>query len=373
MNEHFSNIKKAFYQNLPQMNLADKFNLRSPNRSFSYTEIHYSKWVKLFSIGIIFYSGYHYLKRTTTIQQCSFFSYFYQMKKLFSKRIENDSKKNSISLEVTELPEHVKYDSGWYVELDELKQTLTSASASVPEHAGFNNSLRENTPRGDIIMHYDADKKSFNYYSNSKNIPYSTLDAVARKYVCLHKDPSIYIDIRDEIQKGREKRMKKDKDEKMKLERNANITNKNGILSSAKKSLFAVFKNYKTGQKSVSVPVPKTIHDSRGNAKVKVEESVMVIKDRINKFIYKGTLEQYESDLKSYKTQQQSNKKHVYSESDPDLNAVSEHTEHTEHTENKNSLGGNHTSSGRADSDYIRLNHEKEDLSYSEFKKKYNP
>lgn len=343
-----------------------------------------SKWIKLLSTGIIIYSSYYYfnyLKRTIKVSENSnsFFSCFYRIKHLFSQRIGNisttENKKNNLTLEVKELPEHVKYDNGWYNELDELKKATAAATSTSLDSSGssgsdgndaFLSSLRETTPRGEIIMYYDSEKKSFNYYSNSKNIPYSTLDAVARKYVCLHSDPSIYIDIRDEIQKGREKRMKKDKDDKSKLERNKN---KNGILSSAKKSLFAAFKNYKTGPKSVSVP--KSLQNCDGN--IKVEEFV-VIKDNINKFIYKGTLEQYESDLKSRKNNPpKQNRKNFHSESDSN---VVEENQHSFSNSNNNNDANNdnnvqHYQRG-GECDYFRLSHEKEDLSYADFKKKYN-
>jgi hypothetical protein len=196
--------------------------------------------------------------------------------------------------------------------------------------------LRETTPRGVIVVYYDAKTKSFNYYSNSKNIHYSTLDAVARKYVCLHKDPSIYIDIRDEVQKGREKLFKKNKDNKLKVDRNKDNTN-NGMISSAKKSLFAAFKNYKTGRNA-----PKSLHNYDGN--VTVEEFVM-IKDNINKFIYKGTIEQYDVDVKYYNNKQQSHFGTIHDDAD------------VEHDKND---------------DYFKLNREKEALSYADFKKNYN-
>jgi hypothetical protein len=42
--------------------------------------------------------------------------------------------------------------------------------------------LIENTPRGNIIMHYDAYKLAFAYYSD-QTVPYQVLNAVAMKYV----------------------------------------------------------------------------------------------------------------------------------------------------------------------------------------------
>ena len=45
--------------------------------------------------------------------------------------------------------------------------------------------LYEPTPRGSIIMFYDAFKQGFSYYSEQNGIPYSILNAVAMKYVVM--------------------------------------------------------------------------------------------------------------------------------------------------------------------------------------------
>ena len=263
------------------------------------SNIHYSKWFKMISAGFIIYSGYCYLKRTPLNKNQSQF-HVRLLKNLFSWTLKKNNKNNkicntNIELQVKEIPEYAKYDGGWYAEFDDLKQSLSStsdnnvAAASSAATAALD-PIREITPRGEIIMCYDAETKSFNYYSNNKNIPYSTLDAVARKYVCLYKVPSIYTDIRDEIQKGHEKNIKKDK--KLKSE-----DNKSSSSSVVKKSLFAVFKNYKTGTgtnavpKSLDLKDPKTIETADSGKEI-------VLKENVNKFIYKGLVEEYDSDLK---------------------------------------------------------------------------
>jgi len=354
MSEHFLKFKKTFHQPMPQMKFPtfSKTMFGKLNKLNNLDSIQYSKWIKAFSTGVIIYSAYYYLKQTPKYNKVrlSFFSFFYNLKKLFSRVIANgcckekEIQKNNVALEVKELPEHVKYDNGWFEELDELKKSLTSTSVSALGDDALLDPLRETTPRGEIVMYFDVEKKSFNYYSNSKNIPYSTLDAVARKYVCLHKDPSIYIDIRDELQKGREKLLKKNKDNILKIERNKD--NNNGTISSAKKSLFAAFKNYKTGRNA-----PKSIHDYDG--KVTVKEFV-VVKNNINKFIYKGTIEQYDTDVKYYNNKKQpkflkntTNHDDVAYEYDDSKNVV-------------NVLNDD------------ELKHEKEVISYADFKKKYN-
>jgi len=54
--------------------------------------------------------------------------------------------------------------------------------------------LFENTPRGNIIMHYDAYKLGFAYYSDISGIPYSLLNAVAMKYVRIYKCRDFFMD-----------------------------------------------------------------------------------------------------------------------------------------------------------------------------------
>jgi electron transfer flavoprotein alpha subunit len=54
--------------------------------------------------------------------------------------------------------------------------------------------LFENTPRGNIIMHYDAYKLGFTYYSDISGLPYSLLNAVAMKYVRIYKCRDFFMD-----------------------------------------------------------------------------------------------------------------------------------------------------------------------------------
>ena len=57
--------------------------------------------------------------------------------------------------------------------------------------------MMENTPRGNIIMYYDAYKQGFVYYSDNSNIPYFVINAAIMKYVLLYKCRDFFID--DEI------------------------------------------------------------------------------------------------------------------------------------------------------------------------------
>jgi hypothetical protein len=190
-----------------------------------------------------------------------------------------------------ELPEHIKYENGWYAELDELKKRLiipTILSEPPP-------TIKEITPRGEILMYYDVKNKAFEYYSNNKNLPYKTLDAVARKYVCLHNVSSIYVDIREEVKKGIDKFFKKMKG-----------GNKDTSVDVAKptspsSSIFAIYKNYKSGATAA------TSHGGTGS--VGNNSKKVILKDNVNKFIFKGRIDDYALDAKARKIKENSSNK----------------------------------------------------------------
>jgi len=54
--------------------------------------------------------------------------------------------------------------------------------------------LFETTPRGNIIMYYDAYKQGFAYYSDSYNLPYALLNSVAMKYVIIFLCRDFFMD-----------------------------------------------------------------------------------------------------------------------------------------------------------------------------------
>ena len=53
--------------------------------------------------------------------------------------------------------------------------------------------LMESTPRGNIVMYYDAFKRAFSYYSDN-SMPYSLLNAVCMKYVLMYRCRDFFID-----------------------------------------------------------------------------------------------------------------------------------------------------------------------------------
>jgi hypothetical protein len=175
-------------------------------------------------------------------------------------------------------------------------------------------------------MYYDVKNKEFVYYSNNKNLPYRTLDAVARKYVCLHNVPSIYVDIREEVKKGFEKCKNK-----AKCVDSANTTSSS--------SLYAVYKNYKSGTTATT-----SAADSNGVGK---NSKKVILKDNVNKFIFKGRIDDYALDVKAREKKEKSSK-----------------------TRNGNENNRNEQKGGGDKDDADNEEKEENNISYSEFKKR---
>lgn len=59
--------------------------------------------------------------------------------------------------------------------------------------------VTDDTPCGKVVVTYNHDEKRFEYWSERSQIPYKTLDAVARKF-CIENDcRSIYLDVYEEL------------------------------------------------------------------------------------------------------------------------------------------------------------------------------
>tara|TARA_E500000178_G_scaffold46745_1_gene41965 strand:- start:130 stop:1311 length:1182 start_codon:yes stop_codon:yes gene_type:complete len=76
--------------------------------------------------------------------------------------------------------------------------------------------IKQETPKGCVLMNYDYKNESFNYYSKKSNIiPFQYLDVVSRIYVVKYNCKSLYIDNYDNLDKDRDKDNDNDKDNDM--------------------------------------------------------------------------------------------------------------------------------------------------------------
>lgn len=186
--------------------------------------------------------------------------------------LENDKSDTEDEDDDEEIPYEYKY-------VTEFEELINSDAPiwSEQEKAYLSKlNVMDTTPNGDVLMSYEHDKEDserskFVYYSDSKTIPYKYLDAVARKFVCAHKCPNVYVFIKDELVKE----MKRIEEEKKREEERQKM----GEDSVTKKqdSVFATLKNYKT-IKSTSLK----------------KRHILVTK---NKYKHLGTIEDYEKSL----------------------------------------------------------------------------
>ena len=157
----------------------------------------------------------------------------------------------------------------------------------------IDNYITVDTPKGTVIMCYDVDNESFNYWSNNKdNISYSILDVVARQYSVLKGYKRIFINIDEELDIVKDKIQKEIED---RVTSDVTVDNTSTIhtdsqLNCSKKSVFAQFKNYNnTGRPGESSKVSKTSVINNTSVINKTSSSAFV-PNKANKFKYKGNI-----------------------------------------------------------------------------------
>jgi hypothetical protein len=101
--------------------------------------------------------------------------------------------------------------------------------------------LFENSPRGNIIMYYDAFKQGFAYYCDQTSIPYNVLNAVAMKYVRIYRCRDFFVDNCETPEENPSPLLETEPQKEIKNEKKE----ENDFLKT-KKAPFAKFKNYNT-------------------------------------------------------------------------------------------------------------------------------
>ena len=143
--------------------------------------------------------------------------------------------------------------------------------------------LLENTPRGNVLLYYDFENECFDYYCDTKHVPFLYLETVGRHYVCMFNCKKIYIDGKEEFDKAVIKTNKKKEARKKQEE----IMKKGGI--KGQNNIFATFKQYnRKGQNS------------------NVDNREYIIRENLNKYCYKGKMKDY-SFLKTDKNKNKKN------------------------------------------------------------------
>jgi hypothetical protein len=142
-----------------------------------------------------------------------------------------------------------------------------------------NNFLFENTPNGNIIMYYNNENKSFEYYSD-KSMPYRFLETAARKYVTTFYCKPLYINMMDEL---------KNAENKMIEDRKEIIQQKQPEV----KNVFVKLKNY---NKESSKPLPRNTNSMKIPNHIKNKIASIqnqsndrhILKENANRYTHKG-------------------------------------------------------------------------------------
>jgi hypothetical protein len=142
------------------------------------------------------------------------------------------------------------------------------------------NVIREETPKGEVLMYYSHETGSFIYHSKTKEIPYKYLETLARKYVIIYDCKIIYIDIRKEYEKGVNKynEMKENKTPGGGSEVGATTGDDGG--AKKKKQIFASFKTY----------------NRKSEVNIKQKDKIYILREKANRYSYRGKIEEYKED-----------------------------------------------------------------------------
>lgn len=159
-----------------------------------------------------------------------------------------------------------------FYDIEEYKKTIVIENNDF-EKKWKTRILYEFTPRGNIIMFYDAFKKGFSYYCDQQSIPYNILNAIAMKYVRIYSCRDLFIDDKITPKDHPSPLLKiKEIEEKTEKSKIQEEYQKNGINKDAlNKGPFAKFKKYNSEDKS---------KNNKNNDKIKNENEKDNDKDK---------------------------------------------------------------------------------------------
>ena len=106
----------------------------------------------------------------------------FQEKFLQTYKVENNG--------TIEYNQSIEFDFYTHIKLTEL---LNDENNTI-EPLWKSKILFKNTPRGNVVMHYDVYKQGFSYYSDQQHIPYAILNALAMEYVSTFRCRDFFMD-----------------------------------------------------------------------------------------------------------------------------------------------------------------------------------
>ncbi|MCX8483170.1 MAG: hypothetical protein ORN50_06275, partial [Crocinitomicaceae bacterium] len=106
----------------------------------------------------------------------------------------------------------IKYEDKYLEEYKNIESLVLSTERLDSLKHTF---LIENSPFGNLMMHYDHSRESFIYYSDN-TIPYRFLEVASRRYVIQNNCKSIHVSMADELTEAEKKLQEKRQKEKEK-------------------------------------------------------------------------------------------------------------------------------------------------------------
>jgi hypothetical protein len=143
--------------------------------------------------------------------------------------------------------------------------------------------LFENTPRGNVIIYYDAFKQGFAYYCDQTSLPYHILNAVAMKYVTMYRCRDFFVDNQETPENNQSPLIEPEKP--IEPEKAKETSKKEEDTISKKSAPFAKFKSYNMANSKVKQEENKKGDIKKGEKEEK-EEKIYIR----NKFICLGKI-----------------------------------------------------------------------------------
>jgi len=193
---------------------------------------------------------------------------------------QDDGESEDAAVEVPE----IAYENRYFTEYDDLEEKELTEEF-VKDLAL--NIIREETPKGEVLMYYSHEMGSFIYYSKTKEIPYKYLETLARKYVIIYDCKIIYIDIRKEYEKGLNKynEMKENKTPEGGSEGGVGVATGDDGGEKKKKQIFASFKTY----------------NRKSEVNIKQKDKIYILREKANRYSYRGKIEEYKEEEQNEK------------------------------------------------------------------------
>jgi hypothetical protein len=144
--------------------------------------------------------------------------------------------------------------------------------------------LFENSPRGNIIMYYDAYKQGFSYYTDVNGIPYNILNAVAMKYIIRFRCHDFFMDNEYLDEQKESPLIKLYLEYEKSNEKKTDNDNNNKKVSFDENAPFAKLKNYKINLPSKNEDKKETADKTEKKVDKEYNRNIFIHMGKVSNF-----------------------------------------------------------------------------------------